>query len=128
MDHRTTHYSLLFIIFGVVAAISSLVNYSKVDSTSIWFLATGVLGLIVTRSWFLDGKLARPYDLIVGVIFAVVGVIGILAAFKINLLTTVHAAPYVSASSIFGLSLAFFNCLVYAFVGFTSLNHGIKAK
>lgn len=128
MDHRTTHYSLWFLFFGVIAALSSLVNKSTVDSTSIWFLASGLIGLIVTRKWLNEGKLARPYDIIIGLIFAIVGVIGILAAFKVNLLTGVHGGSFISSTSILGLNTSFFNSLVYAVLGFTSLNHGIKTK
>jgi hypothetical protein len=126
VDHRTTHYSLWFIFFGVIAALSSLVNNAGVSSTSIWFLVTGLLGIIVMR--VNEGKLARPYDLIVGIIFAVVGVIGILAAFKVHLITGSMANGAISSDSILGLSTAFFNSLIYAVLGFTSLNHGLKTK
>ena len=128
MDHRSTHYSLWFIFFGVIAALSSLVNNVGVSSTSIWFLVTGLLGLIVTRKWLNDGKLARPYDLLVGIIFAVVGIIGILGAFKVHLITGSMLNDTISGSSILGLSTAFFNSLIYAVLGLTSLNHGIKTK
>ncbi|MBF6591620.1 MAG: hypothetical protein IVW57_13995 [Ktedonobacterales bacterium] len=129
MDHRTTHYSLWFLFFGVVAALSSLVNQNKVDSTSIWFLATGLIGLIVTRKFLNDGKLARPYDLIVGIIFAAVGAIGILMKFKLNLVSGAGSTGLVTSTSIIGLNISnFFNALVYAVLGFTSLNHGIKGK
>jgi hypothetical protein len=99
-----------------------------VSSTSIWFLVTGLLGIVVTRKWLNDGKLARPYDIIVGAIFALVGVIGILGAFKVHLLTGSMLNGAITGSSILGLSTAFFNSLIYAVLGFTSLNHGIRTK
>lgn len=130
MDHRSTHYSLWFLFFGVISGLNSLLVLNHgLDSTSIWFLVTGLLGILVTRKWLNEGKLARPYDIIVGLIFAIVGIIGILAAFHVNLLSGVNGGGLISSSSILGLSTSsFFVDLVYAVLGFTSLNHGIKTK
>lgn len=129
MDHRTAHYSLWFIFFGVVAGLSGLFNNKGLDSESIWFLVTGLLGLIVTRKWLNDGKLARPYDLIVGVLFAAVGAVGILMAFKVNVLSGFSGSTngLITNNSILGLNLNFFPSLVYAVLGLGSLNHGIKS-
>lgn len=128
MDHRSTHYFLWFVFFGVVAGLNSLLVLNHgLDSTSIWFLVAGLLGLIVTRKELNEGKLAKPYDIIIGLIFAIVGVIGILAAFHVDVLKGVSASPFLSSSSILGLSTSsFFVDLVYAVLGFQSLNHGLK--
>lgn len=130
MDHRTAHYGLYFIFFGVVAALSSLINTKGLDGESLWFLITGVLGLIVSRKSLNDGKLARPYDVIVGAIFGAVGAIGILKAFKIDLLSGLGGSTtgLITHTSVLGLTLAFFPSLVYAVLGLNSLNHGIKGK
>lgn len=128
MKHRDTHYWLWFIFFGVVAGAINFVNHATIDSESTWLLVTGLLGLIVSARWLNEGKFARLYDLIIGIIFTVVGLLGILLAFKISLIPhlTGTLGTYVNPADILGLSLGVLPSLVHAVLGLTSLNHGIR--
>lgn len=133
VNQRTTHYSLIFLFLGVIAAAGSLFAKQGLSPESIWFLVTGLIGVLINR--YNRGALVRPYDLIVGIIFTLAGLVGILLQFKVNLLTgtglshthlvgkTVDGHPELA-----GLDLSFFPSLIYAFLGLTSLNHGLKSK
>ena len=131
--HRTAHYTLVFLFLGVIAAAGSLFAKQGLSPESIWFLVTGLIGLLVNR--INRGALVGPYDLIVGIIFTVVGLVGILLQFKLNLLTSTglsHTRLVGTTTDghpeLAGLDLSFFPALVYAFLGLTSLNHGLKSK
>jgi hypothetical protein len=131
--HRTAHYSLVFLFLGVIAASGSLFAKAGLSPESIWFLVTGLIGVVVNR--INRGALVRPYDLMVGSVFTLVGLVGILLQFKLNLLTSTGLAHtrLVGTTTdghpeLVGLDLSFFPALVYAFLGLTSLNHGLKSK
>lgn len=131
MKHRDTHYFLWFIFFGVLSGIIFYINHhGAIDPESTWLLVTGLLGLIFGASWLADGKFSRWYDLIIGIIFAVAGLIGIAAGFRINLLSGAPASvgQFISPTTFFGLSLAVLPSLVHAVLGFSSLNHAIRNK
>jgi len=127
MKHRSAHYWNWFIFFGLIAGLIYLVqhNYKSIDPESTWLLVTGVLGVIISAKWLNNGQFARPYDLIVGLIFTIVGVIGILLAFNHNVISGIHSA-FISTSQILGLSLTTLPALVHTVLGLTSLNHGIR--
>lgn len=132
MNHRNSHYGLIFIFLGVIAGLVSLTNGKGLDSETIWFLAAGVLGFIATRVKLNNTNLEKPYDLIIGLIFAIVGIIGILAMFKVNILPTSLSGSNLAHFSgqtpteFIGLGLSGFQSLIYAYLGFTSLNHFIQ--
>lgn len=131
MSHRNAHYWLWFLVFGVVAGILSYKtsNPHMLSSESIWLLVSGLLGIIVGANWLNSGSLAKPYDLIIGVIFAAVGIFGILINFGLFNLS-IHSVPsnLASNNSLLGLSLSTFPALIHTVLGLTSLNHGLKSK
>src|SRR5579862_693334 len=131
MKHRNAHYWNWFVFFGIVyggiafftrALTTNAQTASVFKSDAIWFLVTGVLGIILGGNWLNSGKLARPYDFIIGAIFALVGLLGILQAFGVHLLSGLSNS-YINSNEILGLSLGVFTSLVHAVLGFTSLNH-----
>ncbi|MEO7001139.1 MAG: hypothetical protein ABI068_05025 [Ktedonobacterales bacterium] len=129
MKHRNTHYWLWFIFFGIVAGVIYFLNHhDTIDSESTWLLVAGALGLLFGARWLNEGKLSRTYDLIVGIIFTAVGLVGILLAFHIPLIPPVSGAlaSYVNTTTIFGLSLGLLPALIHTVLGLTSLNHGIR--
>lgn len=131
VKHRTEHYFLWFILFGLIAGAASLFNGSGVSSEAIWLLVVGILGFIVPQSWLADGNLAKPFDFIVGVIFTLVGLIGILEGFKVNLLGSISGVPsnIISTSAILGLSLTpFLLNIVHLVLGLQSLSHGLRGE
>ncbi|HEU5346189.1 MAG TPA: hypothetical protein VFU60_17710 [Ktedonobacterales bacterium] len=131
MKHRNTHYFLWFIFFGVVSGLIYYVNHHQtIDSESTWLLVSGLLGLLFGADWLAGGKFSRWYDLIIGIIFAVAGLIGIGAGFHVNLLSGAPASfsTFISPTTFFGLSLAVLPSLVHAVLGFSSLNHAIRNK
>ena len=138
MKHRSAHYWNWFIFFGLIAGLIYFVGsgFKSIDSESIWLLVTGLLGIILGGNWLNSGKLARPYDFLVGILFTLVGIIGILEAFHnssfhIFTLPALTANPTLTnelfnSGHILGLSLATLPALVHAVLGLTSLNHAIK--
>lgn len=66
LSQRSTHYWLWFLLFGVVSSIVAVTRQHSLDSESVWLLVTGMLGILLGG---LGGRLARPYDLVVGVVF-----------------------------------------------------------
>ncbi len=129
MKHRDTHYFLWFIFFGLISGAIFYVNHrGAIDSESTWLLVTGLLGLIVAANWLANGSFSRWYDLIIGIIFCVAGLIGIAQGFHVDLLSGAPASVggFISASTFFGLSLTVLPSLVHAVLGLTSLNHAIR--
>jgi hypothetical protein len=127
--HRSAHYFLWFIFFGLIAGVASYVNTQQVSSESIWLFVSGLLGILVTQKWLNDGKFAQMYDFIIGVIFTLVGLVGVLDAFKIHLLSGVSApGNLVTSTSILGLATTpLLIALVHMVLGLQSLNHGLHA-
>lgn len=126
MEHRSAHYWLWFLFFGVIATLVALTQQGKPDSEALWLLVAGALGLILGAKWLADGSLSRPYDFVAGIIFTVVGVVGILGAFKINLLSSLPS-NIVSDNHVLGLSVLLLPSLVHTVLGLNSLNHALKS-
>ncbi len=129
VKERSAHYFLWFIFFGLIAGVASYVNTQQFSSESIWLLVSGLLGILVTQKWLNEGKFARTYDFIIGVIFTLVGLVGVLDAFKIHLLSGVSLpAGLVTSSTILGLSITpLLIALVHMVLGLQSLNHGMHS-
>jgi hypothetical protein len=129
MGHRSSHYTLWFVFFGLIAGIAGYINNKQISSEAIWLFVVGVLGIVVTQKWLNEGKFAQAYDFIIGVIFTLVGVVGVLDAFKIHLLSGVSlSAGLVTSSSILGLSITpLLIALVHTVLGLQSINHGLRA-
>jgi hypothetical protein len=122
VSHRSSHYWLWFLVFGVIPLISAAMNGFPANTTSFtayWLVGTGLLGLLLGSKNINDGKLSQPYDLIVGVIFALAGIVGILGYFHVS---TGGAANIVQSV---GLSLAGLYPLLFIFLGLKSIHHGL---
>lgn len=131
MRHRDTHYFLWFIFFGLLSGLIYYVNHrGTIDTESTWLLVTGLLGLLFGANWLAEGKFSRWYDLIIGIIFSVAGLIGIAAGFHVSLLSTAPAAfkNVISPTTFLGLSLAVLPSLVHAVLGLSSVNHAVRNK
>src|SRR6516162_2108108 len=80
VSHRSSHYWFWFLIFGVIPLIEVLRHGYGANSQTyeaFWLLGTGLLGLLVANKNLNGGQLAKPYDVLVGVVFTFAGVIGI---------------------------------------------------
>ena len=116
---RSVHYWLWFILFGVVSSLVLLRTVGRLDSETVWLLATGLLGL----------RLARPFDLIIGLLFTGVGLLGLLHNLGYNLVPADgSAANAVDQTAIIGLSLALPYALIHTMLGLTSLSHGLRTR
>lgn len=131
VKERHAHYFLWFIFFGLIAGIASYVDTKQISSESIWLFVCGILGILVTQNWLAEGRFTKPFDFIIGVIFTLVGVVGILQAFRVDLVGGLHDVPggLVNATSILGLSITpLVIALVHTVLGLQTLNHGLRAK
>jgi hypothetical protein len=128
MSHRSTHYWLWFLLFGLIGGLLYYSANNKLDSESIWLLASGLLGLVVGMKWLNDGNWTRPYDIIIGIIFTVVGILGILQGFKVLNIAKIAPASIASSGALLGLSVTGLAVLINTVLGLTSLNHGLKSK
>jgi uncharacterized membrane protein len=128
--HRETHYSLLFIFLGVIAALGSLVAKTGLSTESIWFLVIGAVGFLINRVSSNAG-LTQLFDIVVGAILGLAGLAGILLQFKV-LHTASLPSSLVHTSGgtvqLAGLDIAFFQSLVYAYLGLTSIRHGFAPE
>jgi len=125
---RSVHYWLWFILFGVVSSLVLLRTVGRLDSETVWLLATGLLGLLLGLGG-LGLRLARPFDLIIGLLFTGVGLLGLLHNLGYNLVPADgSAANAVDQTAIIGLSLALPYALIHTMLGLTSLSHGLRAR
>ena len=126
LSQRNTHYWLWFLLFGVVSALVNWSQGSGITTETLWLLITGFLGLIL--GLFVPA-LARPFDLVIGGLFTVVGLLGILHAFGVNLVPSGNVPPNaIDTTAILGLSLSLPYALIHTLLGLTSLNHGLRAQ
>jgi hypothetical protein len=126
LSERNTHYWLWFLLFGVVSALVSASQGQGITTETLWLLITGFIGLIV--GMFVHA-LARPFDLVIGLLFTIVGLLGILHAFGLNLVATSGVAPNaIDETAILGLSLSLPYALIHTLLGLTSLSHGLRAR
>jgi hypothetical protein len=127
LSQRNTHYWLWFLLFGVVSALVSISQGKGITTETMWLLITGFLGLLLGA---LIPSLARPYDLVIGLLFTTVGLLGILHSFGLNLVGQPSAiAPNaIDETAILGLSLSLPYALIHTLLGLTSLSHGLRAR
>ncbi|HEU5349313.1 MAG TPA: hypothetical protein VFU63_11950, partial [Ktedonobacterales bacterium] len=132
VKERHAHYFLWFIFFGLIAGIAGYLGKShQISSEAIWLFVAGILGILVTQNWLAEGRFVKPFDFIIGVIFTLIGVVGVLQAFNIDLVGSIHNVPagLVTESSIIGLSLTpLVTALVHTVLGLQTLNHGLRGK
>ena len=124
LSHRNGHYWLWFVLFGVVSMLAEIVGNKGLSSESIWLAGTGFLGLLFGAGRF-SGRFSGGYDLLAGLGFTVIGLIGVLVNLGITLLTPSTAVTG-DSQTLFGLSLALPYALIHAVLGFTSLNLGMR--
>jgi hypothetical protein len=128
LSARSTHYWLWFILFGVVSSLVVWRLHGSLDTESVWLLVTGLLGVLLGVGG-LGARLSRPYDLVIGLLFTAIGLLGLLHNLGYNLVpTSSDTASTVAQSAIIGLSLSLPYALIHTLLGLTSLNHGLRAR
>lgn len=123
MSHRNSHYWLWFLLFGVIPFIGAAIHSFPANTTTYtayWLLGTGLLGLLLSNKNLNEGKLARPFDVIVGLIFAIAGIVGVLGYFSIDVSSVSNVINSI------GLNMGGLYPLVYAFLGLKSLHHALE--
>jgi hypothetical protein len=126
LSQRNTHYWLWFLLFGVISALVSASQGKGVTTETWWLLIAGFVGLILGTFF---PALARPLDLVIGLLFTAVGLLGILHAFGLNLVATSGVAPNaIDETAILGLSLSLPYALIHTLLGLSSLSHGLRAR
>ena len=127
LSQRNTHYWLWFLLFGVISALVTISKGEGITIETMWLLIAGFLGLLLGA--FLP-SLARPYDLVIGLLFTAVGLLGILHNFGLNLVGQPNgiAPNAIDESAILGLSLSLPYALIHTVLGLTSLSHGLRAR
>ncbi|MGE5335447.1 MAG: hypothetical protein ACM3N4_12150 [Nitrososphaerota archaeon] len=125
---RSTHYWLWFILFGVISSMVVWRATRSLDSEAAWLLLTGFLG-VLTGVGGLSARVGRPYDLIIGMLFMAVGLLGIMHNLGYNVVPAdASTASSLDQAAFFGLSLAFPYALIHTLLGLGSLNHGLRAR
>ncbi len=129
LSHRSAHYWLWFLLFGVVSVVVGLVNGQNIPAESLWLLGAGLLGVAFGPGSF-AGRFSRAYDLVVGLLFSIVGLIGVLHNLGITLLTANAVLPGGTGdnTTLSGLSLSLPYALIHSVLGLTSLNLGMRAS
>lgn len=127
---RGTHYWLWFMLFGVIPSAVVWHVRGVFDTETFWLLVMGFLGVLVGTS-SLAPRFARPFDIIVGLLFTAVGILGLLHNLGYILVST-DANPgdsvdTINQTAIIGLSLVLPYALIHTLLGLTSLNHGLRA-
>jgi uncharacterized protein YqgC (DUF456 family) len=123
---RSAQYWLWFLVLGVVSALvdySASHSFAAISGESLWLLLGGLVGILLGAF----RSLARPYDLLIGLLFVAAGVVGILHNFGIVLVA--HDATTtrtVAETTLLGLSLALPYALIHTLIGLTALTQGIR--
>ena len=127
LSQRNTHYWLWFILFGLVSALALMRQGFGITTESLWLLFAGFLGLVIGTY---VQRMARPYDVVIGLLFTTVGLLGILHNFGLNLVGDRSSMPphAVDFASILGLSLGLSYSMIHTILGLTSLSHGLRPK
>jgi membrane-anchored protein YejM (alkaline phosphatase superfamily) len=124
MSHRSAHYWLWFLLFGVIAGGLTYLKAHHLDSESLWLLLSGVLGIVFGAKWLNSGKWSKAYDLVIGVIFALIGILGLLLFGGIHIPLP---ASLIASNALVGLSLGLLPSLIHTWLGLTSLSHGARS-
>jgi hypothetical protein len=129
LSHRSAHYWLWFLLFGGVSALVAWYSSQQLTAEAIWLTGAGLVGVIL-GSRRLGKALARPYDLVIGLLFTGVGLLGILHNFGVQLISENPSLPHnaVQDAALMGLSLSVPYALIHTALGLTSLNHGLKSQ
>src|SRR5450631_1399803 len=82
---RSTHYWLWFLLLGLIPILALLDEQSSISAENYWLFAVSSAGLI-TGTQSLSARWAKPFDLVVGIAFFGIGLVGIFHNFGINLM------------------------------------------
>jgi hypothetical protein len=124
ISHRSSHYWLWFLVFGIIPLLATLktgFGANAATYNAIWLVGSGLLGLLLGNSRIYDGRLARPFDFIIGIIFTLAGLVGIVKMFGIS---TAGADGILTSA---GLLVTGLLPVIYAFLGIKSLHHAVTA-
>lgn len=121
ISQRGTHYTLWLALFGIVLGLVKGFNSSEIGLEATVLTITGLIGLI-TGMGSNFSRIARFYDLAVGLIFSALGLLGVLTAFPLG-----HQIGLSTSSMVLGLDMAVPYALIHLVLGLTSLNHGFKS-
>ena len=121
---RKLHYWNWLLIFGISAA---LIQYRTsyphtLNSEVIWMTLTGLVGVISIAKQY--DKIAKPFDIVGGFFFAIIGLLGILHNLGLDLIGTGLLVKAIHQQSILGLSLCPYPALIHTAVGCVSISHG----
>jgi hypothetical protein len=124
---RSAHYWVWFLLFGLVSLLVRLTHGAGLDNETIWLLVGGLLGVVTGMSAL---RLGRAYDLVIGLLFIGVGLIGILHNLGVNLVASGNSAlaGTIDNSAILGISLALPYALIHTSLGLMSLNQGLRTR
>ncbi|HEV8194661.1 MAG TPA: hypothetical protein VGP82_24680 [Ktedonobacterales bacterium] len=124
---RSAHYWVWFLLFGLVSLIVRLTQGAGLDNETIWLLVGGLLGVVTGMSAL---RLGRAYDLVIGLLFTGVGLIGVLHNLGVNLVASSNSAlsGSIDNSAILGISLALPYALIHTSLGLMSLNQGLRTR
>lgn len=114
LNSRSTHYWLWFVLFGLVQGIAKGFNNTET-------VVVGLAGLVGIITGVGGGRFGRGYDLVAGLIFTLLGVLGILTSLSIS-----KQLGLSTSDNILGLSLLVPYNLIHTVLGLTSLNQSFK--
>lgn len=124
ISHRGSHYWLWFLVFGIIPLLATLktgFGANTATYNAIWLVGSGLLGLLLGNTRIYDGRLARPFDFVIGVIFSLAGLIGVVKMFGIS---TAGADGILGSA---GLLVTGLLPLIYLFLGIKSLHHAMTS-
>jgi hypothetical protein len=115
--YRRFHYLWWFVVPGALLGISGLLYGSSLFAEAIWLVVAGLLGLFAVRIRIGNARLASAYGRVLGVIFMMAGILGVLGGLvQSPLIFDLSHGPL--------LSLALFPSIVHLLLGFTAFRHG----
>lgn len=129
MSGRSGHYFTWFLVFGLIAGVVSLIGQRTLSGESIWLVAGGVIGSLLANQRVND--FARYYDIAIGVIFALAGLVGLVYTARSSLLPSSLQDAHLLVGTgqdavLLGLSLAVFPATIHLILGYTSFRHGAR--
>jgi hypothetical protein len=131
VDARTLHYALWFLLLGIVPLVpvlrGGLGANAPLTAETLWLTGAGLMGLLVGTPEVWQGRLARPYDIAVGLAFTAAGSLGVLAGLGVNTLGATGAVGGVGlALSAPDPLVGLLYPVVCLYLGLTSLRAGLE--
>ncbi len=125
---RNMYYWLWFVLFGIIPLLAAIFQHEELTAELFWLFFLGAVGLLAGGK-SLAARWAKPFDIVVGILFFSVGVLGILHNFGLDLADPNTPLPNgsVSNATFLGISLALKASLLHTMLGFLSFSFGIKS-